>query len=221
MVTERQQAILQHINEFRVTTIDAVQTLFYAERTREAARVSLFRMTEQEVIRRFEVRNRSFYQLTAKGCVAIGAPSSAARLLQAQGLIERYSFLAFCVLRESPQQRLGASDLVSAFPELSEAPDVDPALQHYFLEERGSNIRLARAVVDNGAEVTRLVAKCRIIERKAVEGSLQRICQADRFALVVLTPFASKRQRINQLLWRDPPTIPISVEVVPQMLHLL
>lgn len=221
MLSENQLALLEHVGQYRLTTIDAVHRLLYSQQTREAARVALYRLAEQDLLTRFEIRNRSFYQLSRKGCAQIGAPKNASQPFATQALVERYAFLCFCMKSPASRRRITPQAFGDVFPELIGAHKIDPSLQHYYLDEAGEELRFGRVTVDNGSDVRRLADKCREIGRDVKSGPLQSLVADNAFVLTVLTVYPSKAARILAVLTKQPPAIAVQVEVVPEMRHVL
>jgi hypothetical protein len=158
--------ILEHVRKFGVTGIDAVHRLFYPDKSKEAARIALYRLTHRELLSRFELKNRSFYQLTKKGCAQIGASKSAADPLGPQGLIDRYAYLWFILGNPKKRRALTPQALLQLFPELTGAKGIE--LQRYYIDEEGECPRLGRVTIDYGRESASLVKKCRGIMRDAM-----------------------------------------------------
>lgn len=192
MVTTEQAStpdlIKRHVERYRITTVDAVHHLFYAGKSREAAKKALNRMVDAEQLAPVPIAKRTFYQIH-------GTPP-----LTSQPLWERFAVLTFCVLRQPAHKRLTPQEFEDLFPEFANAPGISPAHQHYFLPLVGTP-RLGRALVDSDAEPDRVARKCRETFRDAsATPGLVELLDARLFTISVLFAEPTKADAVASLL---------------------
>lgn len=220
--TPDQRHVLEHIARYRVTTVDALHAVRYALRTRAAATKATQRLVAAGLLQAFELRGRKFFQLTKSSAATVGAPSTAADPLQAQGLYEHYAVLAFCCLGSVRRERLTTSEFREAFPEFANASGISPSHQHYYLDTDHGVHRLGRATVDAGGDARRLLGKCREIVRHATETPhLRDVLRSGLFVLTILTPEEQKKAVLLDAMLSEPLGCFARVEVVPELHHVL
>jgi hypothetical protein len=220
-MTPKTRKVIDHVARYHVTAIDPVHALLFQDRTYEAARVCLYRLTEAGYLTRFEIRSRSFYRLTLKACRAADLPPSLARVFDTQALRERFGVLVYCCLRDQKRSRLMPAEFAEFFPTLAGKRGVHPAMQHYVIDQADGKFGLSRIIVDGGTPTARLVRKCHDLVRDASACALQEVITQGSFRLTLLTAEATKQQAILAALRRSPVSVPVAVEALPELKHIL
>ena len=201
--------IKRHVERYRISTVDAVHQLFYAGKSREAAKKALNRMVEAEQLSSVPIGKRTFYQIHST------AP------LTSQPLWERFAVLTFCVMRQPAHKRLTPHEFSGLFPEFQNAPGISPAHQHYFLPLVGTP-RLGRALVDSDAEADRVARKCRETLREASNTpGLVQLLDARLFVMAVLFAEQAKADTVASLLREQNLGALFQFHVIPELNDLI
>ena len=201
--------VKRHVERYRITTVDAVHRLFYAGKSRDAAKKALNRMVDADDLASVPIGKRTFYQIHGT------AP------LTSQPLWERFAVLTFCVMREPAQKRLTPQEFTELFPEFQNAPGISPAHQHYFLPLAGSP-RLARALVDSDADADRVARKCRETLRDASNTpGLVQLLDARLFVIAVLFAEQAKADTVAAILREQKLGAVFQFHVIPELNDLL
>lgn len=217
-LTPGNRHILEHVARFRISTVDAIHALFYADKTRDGAMKAANRLVTDGLLQSFDINSRKIYQLTEAAASLIGSPRTSAEPLGVQSLRECFAMLCFCCLGEVKRKSLTPSEFRDAFPEFADAKGIAPWSQHYYAERRGDAARLGRATVDSGADTARVLRKCREIIHDAKNTPVLREIIAQRlFVLVVLTAEESKRCVLADAIRKDRLRSLVEVEVIPDL----
>ena len=220
--TEDQRRLLAHVVRYRVTTPEALHVTLYADRSKAAAAKAASRTEEAGFLERFQLSRRIFYYLSKEATSVLGVPPSAASPPGTQALSEHYAVLAFCALREPGTERLTPEEVREHFPEFAEAPGVSAAHQHYCVTRYQGHPVLARATVDTGAELRRVVDKCRVIASHAAEtAGLLELARTGRFHVAVLTADESKKRALDEALSSLSSSTRFRAVTIPEMRHIL
>ena len=240
-VTDRDRRILQHVARQRMTTVEAVQALFFPDNKRDAAKSTLRRLYGSPPEYRFlhpeplDAR-RVYYRLTPPGAKLIGAAKEAAQPLGVQARVERYALLwFFCIDR--PQQRsiFDPRKFPDQFPIHGERL---PRKAFYLDEDDAGDVRLGYVLVDHRSDGRRLVRKAgQMLQRFLRRGWFDDFVKACAFELTVLTATEEKRATLLRALDRKLPgflqphrdslgvtavdALPVQVKVVPGLIDLL
>jgi DNA-binding MarR family transcriptional regulator len=208
-LTDRDRRILQHVERQRMTTVEAVQALFFPENERDAAKSTLRRLYGTPPDYRYlrpeplDAR-RVFYRLTPQGARLIGAGKDAARPLGLQARVERYALLWFfcmdCPQRRSPFHPRKFPDQFHFHKERL------PRQTFYVEEDEAGEIRLGYVLVDHRSDSRRLVRKAgQTLQRFLRRGWFDDFVRAGAFGLTVLTTTEEKRKSLERALRRKLP----------------
>ncbi len=208
----RDRAILEHVARYRLTTLPVLHRLFFPERTDEAAKSVVKRLTPEFLGAQPLYGRRVFYQLTTTGARLLGEAEEAARPLGAVARPTRLAVLDYCCLAHQPERRrFTRREFAEAFPDLAEVPFTD-----FTLDDAGP--RLTRLHVDLGGDYRRFLRKLReYLARDLACPPFARLVRERCFALAVLTAEEAKRDAFLEALRRTPLSAPTSVEVVPDL----
>jgi len=210
-VTDRDRRILKHVQRQRMTTVDAVQALFFADKTRDAAKSTLRRLYGTPPKYRYlqpeplDAR-RVYYRLTPAGARLIGATKDAARPLGLQARVQRYALLWFFCIDDS--QKRSAFHL-RKFPEQFPLKGERLPQQTFYIEEDDNGaVRLGYTLVDHRADSRRLIRKAgTTLQRFLRRGWFDDYLRAGAFALTVLTATDEKRHALERGLRRRLPGV--------------
>jgi hypothetical protein len=218
-LTERQREVLEHVARFRVTTVEAVDRLFYGDRTTAGALKLLQRLVDAELLAApIRLRGQNFYQLTPQGARHLGVSRRAAVEFNSQTLRERYSVLAFCCLQRVRREYLPPAEFAALYPEIADQAGVDSSHQYFFYTRMGGVVRLGQALIDVSADPPRVVRKCRATAFRILRTPVLKE-KKDELLLAILTAEETKAEAIRRLLAELGDRLPLAthVVVVPQM----
>lgn len=216
------ERILRHIKRYRITTNEILRSL-----------LSLSPDSLKTIRKRLVARNclasrplgpgrRHYYQLTTKAATMLGEPPEVAKPLGLQALARAYAVLLFCCRSRRPRKRINREELREHYPEFVQANMTNQA--DYYLDDWGGEPRLARIVIDYGAEWHRTVKKCSDIVTDGLNRihNFERYVAADAFRLTVLVGENEKKKALIAGFTEKPlPIRPPRVEVVPELTALL
>ncbi len=208
-LTDRDRRILKHVERQRMTTIEAVQTVFFPHNERDAAKSTLRRLYGAPPDHLYLCpepldARRVYYRLTPKGARLIGAAKEAARPLGLQARVERYALLwFFCV--ECPGKRTPFHP--RKFPEQFKLQGERLPRKNFYVEEDASGeVCLGYVMVDHRADTRRLVRKAAAtLQRFLRRGWFDEYLRAGAFALTVLTATEEKQKSLERALQRRLP----------------
>ncbi|TWU64519.1 hypothetical protein V7x_00630 [Crateriforma conspicua] len=216
----RDHAILRHIARYRMTTAETLHEMFFAGKGADAVTSTLRRLREADYVCSSDLAppRRCYYRLTARATRAIGVAPSLSRPLGEQALPIRYAVLRHC--SKSKRQFLTADEFCSEF---SECVATGLPNEPYCLHDDGESPGLVFLLVDLGADVGRIVRKCRkaLGERKRILG-FRDLIEGKAFSVNVLTARDEKRVALQTALERDNSiTDAVSVSVVNDFVGLI
>lgn len=219
---ERDKAILEHIQRYRMTTTDVLHSQFFPDNGEDAVHSTLRRLRGAEYVSSADLAppKRKYYHLTPRGARLLGLPASYGRPLGEQALPIRFATLLFCCGAKQPRPVMESKEFIEEFPDC-----VDSSIpkEPYYFDETDGVARLAFIIVDLGAEAGRTVRKCRKAygEREKLQG-FREVIKGDAFLVTVLTSRESKKSAIESALARAKDfKRPVRIEVVEQLADLL
>ena len=218
---KRDRAVLEHVAQFRLTTLRVVGRLFFPGRTPSAAKKVLNRLERRRLLRSFRMTQQGVkcYQLTSAGTYRLGVSDKLARPLRTQALAKRVAVVCFVNARgPKPFRLLTAAEAEAAFPGTAEGfPD---AL--YYLDDSSAPARLALLRPDYGStDARRVVRQCQTeIGERFARPAFRKLIQARLLQVTVLTSTAEKAERLRALLAEEG-GFPSRVEFVPELFHVL
>lgn len=215
-LTERDRRIFRHVKRYRLTTRKALQRLFWP--TSEEGMKTRVRELTGSYLRAQPLAGREkYYQLTPEAARLLGQPELA-EPLGVQACARAYALLAYCCLLDGERIRYGREEFGADFPELL-AADTAFEKHDYVLEQDADGARrLARVVIDYGAEASTAVRKCRRILSQATENpALQPHHAEGRFVVVLLTSDPAKRDTLEAALDAEALDHVLPVQVIPTL----
>lgn len=219
-LTERDREILGHIARYRITTVQAVQRLFFASLQQEAAESTLRRLREAGFIesrRLFETAR--YYYLTKLATHTLGKAESLARRPGSQSVSTNFGVLAFCCLMPKLRELFTLDEFRTEY-----APLFEPGLPstHYYVDEDQAGVRrLGWIEIDGGADVRRLVRKCHHrVNRRLDLPAFRELIREKNFVVAILTGNPEKAATIRAALESDRPLVEIRLAVCPDLERL-
>lgn len=217
--TARDEAILDHVRRYHLTTSDVLKRAFFPETNDAAVRKVVSRLTRERRLRPISLfDNRKYYVLTAREAVARGEHRCIAQEFNYQGFVNAYGVLCFC-MREGVEI-FTVKEFEEKFPDLLLR---GVRTRNYFIDRRGETNRLGFIHVDYGTNPERIARKVqRIIARGYTLPMFTKLIQGGRFVVAVLTSSVEKKTEIAQALAASPsPCAGIHLAVVPELRDVL
>ena len=218
---DRDQAILEHVARYRITTNEILQNLFF-EGARENTKNVVKRLTKQDLLHSQPLYGKKvYYQLTTAGAERVGLPREAAQALGSQSLRRCYGVLGFChqtnEAQAKPRRRLAPGELAEAFPDLVE--NLSSEQHDYYLDHDGKTVRLGFIKVDYGGDHKGLLRHCRqfVTEKARKTPVLKELVANELFVVAIVTGEESKRQAFYTALKQKPLPVWTRVEVFPDL----
>ena len=161
-VNDRDEAILEHVRRYHLTTAEVLKTHFFPETNEAAVRKVVSRLVHERRLRSLALfENRRYYVLTAREAVSRGEHRCIAQEFNYQGFVNAYAVLCFCMSQGSPI--FTAKEFEEQFPELVIR---GVRSRNYFIDREGETGRLGFIHVDYGSHQDRIAKKVkRIISR--------------------------------------------------------
>lgn len=218
-ITERDEAIIQHVARYRLTTTEAMRRLFFPDAKPGGEKNVIRRLTGDYLTAQPLYGKRVYYQLTPMAAKTVGESEESATPFGPQALVRLYGVLAFCCLGKTLKKGFTRAEFSQAFP-FAEALDLGQ--NHFYLDYDGRTARLGQIVVEQGGEYQRLLLKCRkIIERGREIPGLKEIIADELFVIALVIGEASKRETLTAQLQKNPLPAWCRIEVVPDLGQLL
>ena len=227
--TERDDAILEHLKRYHLTTPEVLHRLFFGTAGLNAVRKVTGRLTRMGKIRPCTLfEQRKYFVLTPREAVRLGEHRSIGRKFEYQGLVNAAGVLWFCVATDT--RKFTPKEFAEQFPELV-IPGVRSGNYYIDVEEtpegshpsQGRKSRMGFMLVDYGTSETTIVKKVRkIIARGYTRPAFARLIQRGNFVIAIIAPSRGKVEAIKAALLAEPPSpVRFRVEVVPEMEGLL
>jgi hypothetical protein len=199
-LSDRDLKILRHVRTHGMSTIAAVQAMFFGGQGRDAVKSTLRRLCGQPPDYRYLKpepldSHRVYYRLTNRAVRLLGAPKEAARALGPQAKIGRYAVLWFiCMDRPGARSLFNPRDFPDQF---DIGPNRLPRPNFYIERISDEEHRLGFIIVDHGSHVRRILRKAAdTLVRFLRHGWFDAYVRDRAFALTVLTPTAAKKRSI-------------------------
>lgn len=219
----KQQALLEHLARYRLSTFPALQQLspFDVLGARGLRKV-LEAAQDELLIRSAPLRTGArYWYLTSPGAASCGLPPERSGPLSESSKLRAYALLSFCCLQDEKRHLLTGAEMRRHLPELAREGMADG----YYLQ-CGTSRRIGLVRVDAGRQGRwdRVIQTLREdISNHWQFPAYRSLVQQQRFEITVLTVFPHKALRLRQLLATYPDTkrIPVQVQAVPSLLPLV
>ena len=219
MITE----VLQHIDRYRLTVLEALQRLpVFSELRSQQVRRILRKLERRALIAAAPLhRGVLYWYMLPKGSQRLGLADDRSGPLSEPAKIRAYALLRFCWLSEKPRVRLTRGDIATRLPEF-DRPGL-PSL--YYFEASGSGVLgIARVDAGHRGRWYRIVQTLRDDIDAHLRGpAWRRLITAGRFEFTLLTVFPEKAERIRETLAQHPDVGRAKVQVIalPELLPFI
>jgi hypothetical protein len=204
---ERDDAILEHLKRYHLTTPEVLHRLFFGTAGLNAVRKVTSRLTREQRIRPYQLyEQRKYFILTPREAVRLGEHRSIARRFEYQGLVNALGVLSFCI--ETGTQKFTPKEFAEQFPELV-IPGVRSGNYYIDIEETadGRKSRMGFMLVDYGTSETTILKKVRkIISRGYTRPAFTRLIQRGNFVIAIIAPSSGKVEAIKAALSAEAPS---------------
>jgi len=217
-LARRDQAILDHVGRYRLTTNEVLHHSLFDGCQPNAVTKVTSRLCRGDYLRKFPLcYPRSYFTLGSCATSLLGLPDNRMLPLGPQSLPTEYGVLAFAVRRKSSHVRLTRHELSERFPALPAGLTEQP----YCLDENCNVLELVR--VDLGGAADHVARKCEAdVAARRDERPFSILLAEKRFRLVVVTATTEKaaaiQQSLSQRLWPD--DLLLHIAVVSDLLTL-
>jgi hypothetical protein len=226
-LTERDQAILRHVQRYRVTTPETLLKVFYdsTRQSIEAPKSTLKRLRAAGYLASdalYASGNETYHHLTAEGAKVLGVPPEVAGPYDAQRLFIQYGRLLFCCHGPRPRPKFLDTEFDAAFrgrrtpaSEFGKRFYVDA----YYLDIDADDVRrLGTILVEHSRDIVPRLEKT----LTRMHELLPEFFEEGRFALALVTSTDARREDLRKQLsaWRarEGITVPVTVEAYPALL---
>lgn len=217
-LTERDEAILDHLHRYRITTIEVLHRLFWKpETTLNAVSQVLARLGAH--VRGVDLGNRSFYQLTAEAAREFGEDEDFAKFPGATSLARHFAMLEFCCLADERREHITARELRERFPSFNGRGIARNAYFH----TQDVPAKLGWLEVDCGNHAATRAKKClrQFVKRyEAEELGFRRLADSGQFSIALVTTSPGKKLALERALQKLDP-FPISIHISSTLRELL
>jgi hypothetical protein len=226
---ERDDAILEHLRRYHLTTPELLHRLFFGTAGLNAVCKVTSRLAREGKIRPCRLfEQRKYFVLTPREAARLGEHRSIGRKFEYQGLVNAYGVLSFCV--GNGVQKFTPREFEEQFPELvirgvrsgNYYIDVEPT-DDGPLPTSGRKSRLGFMLVDYGTSPETIVNKVRkIISRGYTLPAFARTIQRGSFVIAIISPSPAKVEATKAALSDEAPgPVRFRVESVPELGELL
>jgi len=142
-LTEKQLAVLRHIQTFRMTTPPVVKALFFPDEGPDAVKSFLRRLREAGLIDSAPLFEKyRYYHLAKPAASFLGEDPRKCSHLPPSSLLDHYGMLLFCCSQKPFRKRYPESEFRAEHPQLAV-----PGLLHrnYYIDRNEEEARLAQA----------------------------------------------------------------------------
>lgn len=223
-LAERDYEILSHVMRYRITTPEVLHENFeFSYSERNAVTKVTSRLCERGFLLKFKLyQSYSYFTITCEGARRVGKSISRKRVgqLKPNPLYRAYGMLAFCCVFKTRRMRLGVGELEKKYPECMAAKGDK---SHFYVEQRNEIEHLGYAWVEGGGTVDHIfnVVSRNILERHRLDPRMKQRIDEGRFEISIVTYNSEKRDDIATRFEKLRHPVPVRVEFVPELVHLL
>lgn len=221
---DRNEAILEHVMRYRMTTPAVLHRLFFEDSERNAVTKVTSRLCDQRMLASHCLHgSHVYFSLGKAGARHRGLRAGLVKPLGPQAIYREYGILSFCCLGQKLRTRLRFAEIYRDRPQLI-AKHLDSS--HYYLdrESKDSGTRLGYIWVEAGGSTDHII---RTVQRKIIEPrlsvpTLRELIHRGQFLVAIVTYHEEKRRQILEALsGLRATTVTFRVEVFPELQHLL
>ena len=222
-VSQRDHAILRHIERYRITTREALhRTLFPRVAINSVTKVTS-RLLAEGWLNQYPVFYKSFYfTLTPRAAELLGTADTArTEALTTEALRTAYGMLAFCCLSKTPRCRLLTLEVREDHPQFY-FPNLDS--DRYYLDATQRPKTCGIMFIDNGGAAEQMVAGYRDdLRARCSRPGFREFLATGQFCLAVVTATAERAAAIGKCLklqdW--PRRLRTAIELAPKLTYCL
>ncbi len=224
---ERDEQILRdHFGRFRITTAEALQAVYWSDRTSDAVKKWSQRMRAGEYLRHGTLANgRQFFYPTHKTIVLAELPRRYAKPPKGYDLARFYGILSFCCLGPVKYEKISSLEFHRRFQQLC-SQSLDQSL--YYADTDFQSVQYPRCnrigylLVDAGSRVRQVITRFRQVISQRLQVSLwHQWIERGRFIVTVVTADADKARRLQEALAAIRQPVPFRIEVRPDLLDVV
>lgn len=223
-LTPRDEAIIEHVCRYRITTIEVLHRLYFEPgATQNAVSQVLLRLINSGHLKRSEkpiIGSQNYYQLTARTALEQGEEETFAHPPGATSLIFHYMMLEYCCLGEVRREHITSREIRTGFPSLNGRG----IARHAYFHTHDEPVRIGWLEVDCGNRAETRAKKCLKQYKKRVEAPELRFAELEkegRFGLVLIAPSEGKQRALTRVFVEKLPAIPIEIVVSKRLGELL
>ncbi len=202
MEQDRRTEFLLHLARYRVTTVDVVAGLFYADvkdprGAAESTRTRLLKDGEIGSASLYGEGRDTYYFLTELGARAVGLQPAQAGPSNGDVFLLRFASLLFCCEPDAPSPKFTAEEFDQFFPGVRTATN---AMTHafyahtYYLDVDDDDVRrLGRLIVDTGSSDPLNICRKKVLPH--AEQHFAPFVAEHRFAISIVTGTHGQRDR--------------------------
>ena len=214
--------VLNHVARYRLTTMDALETLELPEpATHKQKNDALKHCTRMGWLGSdWLIRGKRYWYLTGS-LEGFGIVAKRSGPLSEPAKLQAYAMLSFCCGPNSVRHKLTRIEVARHFPELDRSGLPD---RYYFNTENKGRLGLVRYDFGHHGRWDRVVeATKRDIRSHLNEPGIRHLISADRFEISILTVYPQKAQRLRTVFEPHSASlrIPIGVYDFPQLVPLI
>lgn len=214
----RDQAILEHVERYRLTTVVVLSRAVLPGISRNAIAKTANRLCKAGYLRKYPLLHPTKYFVLGKAGTRVrGLAGSGATPLGPQSLPQEYATLVHAALGKTPRERLTPAEVLSRYPwltsKLAEAP--------HCISKPDGVLELIR--VDLGGPPDHIARKCLAdVNRRRRLREFWPFVTEGHFRLVIITTTKEKANAIQQALGRHswPQGLLVHFTILPQLLSL-
>jgi len=220
---DRDEAILEHVRRFRLTTEEAIHYAFFESKDPSASRKVVARLTSQNKIQPFPLGGkRLYYVLTRRAALDMGENIDAANPFSPARRNNAYGVLWYCL--RYGIKKYTVAEFRALYPTLAISGG---RLSNYFFDDSMPETpRLGLIYVDEKKTAEKIVRRMNeIIANAYTLPEFGKLIQDGRFLLSIATPTAGKKASIVEALAQEfsphNTRVRFRVAVVPELEHVL
>jgi len=214
--------VLNHVARYRLTTMDALETLELPEpTTHKQKNDALKHCTRMGWLGSdWLIRGKRYWYLTGS-LEGFGIVAKRSGPLSEPAKLRAFAMLSFCCGQNPVRHKLTRIELAKHFPELDRSGLPD---RYYFNSKNKGRLGLVRYDFGHHGRWDRIIdATKQDIRSHLSEPETRRLISADRFEISILTVHPQKAQRLRTVFERHCASlrIPIGVYDFPQLVPLI
>lgn len=222
-LTDRDLEIFSHISTYRLTTREVLHQEWFSDSNINAVTKVCSKLVTNGYLNKYllygEGESRAYYVLGIRAIRHFGLPTSRGGSHGTQSLVSNFAFLGFCHFGQVRRRRLMVREIRAINPELlPKGLDTN----RYYLQAGDERKTLGFLLVDHCARPDHLMTKViKAIKDREKIPDFATLIDHGQFALGVATSTEARADAIRDRIARHEWPVPITVEVVPDLLHVI